>query len=944
MNRFKLLLSGLLISICSLQLFAQAQSPMLQPLPIDTNVRYGKLDNGLTYYVRHNALPKQRADFYIAQRVGSILEEDSQAGLAHFLEHMSFNGTKNFPGKNLINYLESVGVRFGANLNAYTSLDQTVYNISDAPTTRQGIVDSCMLILHDWSNNLQLDSKEIDDERGVIREEWRTRGGASQRILEKQLLEMFPGSQYANRLPIGSIDVINNFKHDELRRYYKKWYRPDLQGIIIVGDIDADKTVARLKEIFKDVPAPVNPAKRIYYPVPDNDKPIISLATDKEATSTNVYLFYKHDTIPAAVKASYAGLIMDYMRNVVYQMMSARLREIQQKPSSPFMAAAAYDDAFFVAQTKDAWSAFAQAKEGKIDETLAAITRETQRAKKFGFTASEYDRARADILSDIESQYKDRDKQKNSSYVSQYVNHFLTGGSISGIVNEYNFFNQVAPNISVDQVNQFVNRIIGDKDIVIAVSGPEKEGLKYPTKDELLDVYNKTCAENIEAYKETVSNEPLVKDLPAPGKIVSTKQNGKFGETEMTLSNGIKVYLKKTNFKDDEILMTASSPGGSTLFGNSDILNAKVLNQIVSLGGLGSFSRTDLSKKLAGKKASVSASVGSDNESLNGSTTPKDLETMFQLIYLNFTAPRADQDAYASFASRLKDQLKSYSLDPMSAFGDSLNYYLYNNNPRAKRIQMEDIDKINYARVLELYKERFANASDFAFTFVGNIDEAAIRPLLEKYLAVLPTLKRVDPEGNLANQPKFHKGVINNKFIREMQTPKASIVAIYSGTMDFSLKNVLSLQALKQILDIVYVAKVREEAGGTYGVSVSSQILDFPKGTTILQTYFDTDPAKAEQMNEIVRRELKNIAANGPKEEDFNKTKLNLEKSHSENIQENSYWTNVIDDYYFRHFDGNTTYDAVLKALTAKDVQIAAKALLSQGNCTEVFMKAPDKK
>ena len=936
MKKLNLTLCWLFVAVFALQ---QLCAQQLQPLPVDPKVKYGKLDNGLTYYIRQNKLPENRADFYIAQQVGSILEEDSQAGLAHFLEHMAFNGTKNFPGKMMTNYLETVGVRFGENLNAYTSFDKTVYMIMNAPVTRQGIIDSCLLVLHDWSNGISLDGEEIDKERGVIREEWRTSGNAGMRLMKQQLPAMYPGSQYANRLPIGSIDVINNFKHDEIRAYYKKWYRPDLQAVIVVGDIDPDKIEAQLKTLFADVPKPVNPAERILYPVPDNEEPLVSVAQDKEATIPYVYLFFKHDQMPDEVKASAAGIVMNYIKNVSSVMMNERFREILQKPDAPFLGASGYDGNYFVAKTKDAWNVFCAAKEGKVTDALAAITRETERVNKYGFTASEYERARVNVLKNYESNYKERDKQKNGTYSNRYVGHFTDGGSISGIENEYAMINQIAPSVTLEQVNQYIQDIIGEKNVVISVSGPEKEGLVYPTKEELLDVFNKARQEELTPYVETVSDEPLIEELPAPGKIVSSKENELLGVTELTLSNGIKVLLKKTDFKDDQVLMTATSPGGTTMFGNEDIANQKLINSAINLGGVGNFSKTDLAKKLAGKKVNVYVSLGPDCEKVDGSSSPQDIETMFQLIYLYFNKPRMDNDAYASFEERMKSQLTNLDLNPMVSFSDTLSTYLYNGNPRVMRVQLSDFDHISYARMMDLYKERYADASDFIFTFVGNVDTDAIKPLIEQYLATLPSLGRKEPKGREDVYANMQKGITEKRFARSMETPKASIVGIYSGQLDFTPENMTLLTALKQILDIVYVEKVREEAGGTYGVSVSSQLGYFPKGEVALQTYFDTDPEKADLMNKIVREELQSIAKDGPRIEDFNKTKENMQKKYAENLKENSYWLRVVDDYYFHNLDRHTPNKAVLDGMTSKQIQEIAQKILSQGNMLEVFME-----
>lgn len=933
-KQFFLCLGCLLIIFLSSG-FLQAQE--MQPLPIDPKVRYGKLDNGLTYYIRHNELPENRADFYIAQNVGSVLEEDNQAGLAHFLEHMAFNGTKNFPENGIDKYLQSVGMRMGENLNAYTSFDETVYTIINAPVDKPNVVDSCLLILHDWSNSLALTDSMIEKERGIIREEWRTRRDASQRLLEKQLQQMFPGNKYANRIPIGSIDVINNFKPEELRAYYKKWYRPDLQAIIVVGDVDVDTVEKTIKTMFSDIPAPVNPAKREYVSVADNDEPIVSIATDKEASSTIIYIYHKYDPMPAQLRSTAAGLITDYISAVCSQILNERLEALLHQANPPFVYAEAYDGDFMVARTKDAFTIAAIAKEGEIDSTMTALVREMERARQFGFTVSEYERAKINILKQYESAFNERDKQKNSSYTKEYVNHFTEGGYIPGIETEYTLINQIAPNITVEQVNQYLSQVIGEKNIVLALSGPEKEGVVYPTESELLEMFNKARSQKVEPYKEEVNNDPLIPELPAPGKIVKEEHDGLFDATVLTLSNGVRVVLKPTEYKKDEIQMTATSPGGSFMVGIDDAKNMKVFNSVIGLGGLGNFSAIDLSKKLAGKKVSCSASLGVDNESLNGYASPNDVKTLFELIYLAMTSPRTDNDAYASFENRMKAQLENAKLDPSTALNDTISKVVYNNHPRAVSLEAEDFDKISYQRILDIYKERYGDASDFTFTFVGNLNVDSIRPYIEQYLATLPANGRVDKPSPDA-LPKIMKGKLENHFSREMQTPKSSVFQLYSGNSEYNLKNLLTASLLSQILDLVYTETIREAEGGSYGVYAGVSLSDFPKGQTTLQVFFDTDPEKWENMVRIVDEEIQRIATEGPKSEHLTKSRDNMLKRHNERLQENSYWLNVIDSYYFRGMDAYTNYKETLESITADDIKKFMSDFISQGNCVEVVM------
>ncbi|MCD8193979.1 MAG: insulinase family protein, partial [Tannerellaceae bacterium] len=668
------------------------------------------------------------ADFYISQNVVSMQEEENQRGLAHFLEHMAFNGTTHFPGNSIDRFTESIGMRGGENLNAYTSFDETVYMIMNAPVTREGIIDSCLLVLHDWSGFLTLADSAIEKERGVIREEWRTRQDAQARLWEQQLPKMFPGSRYAHRLPIGTIDVIDHFKPEELRAYYRKWYRPDLQAIIIVGDIDADAVEEKVKAMFTGIPAPVDPAPRIDFPVPDNREPLVSIATDKESSNMILSIFYKHDKLPRELFASPVGMVMDYLQSVSSTMMNERLSELLLDANPPFIFAHTSDGNFMVSKTKEAWTTAALIMDEEIETAMTALVTETERVRRFGFTAGEYERARINVLKEYESLYNEQDQQRNSSYTEEYVNHFTDGGYIPGIAMEYELINQIAPAITVEQVNEYIRDIIGDENIVIGLTGPEKEGLSYPTEEELLASFLRARELPVTPYEEFLPDEPLLNELPTPGRIVSSEVEPLFGNTVLTLSNGVRVILKHTEFKNDEILMTATSPGGTTVFGDKDIKNLKIFNDAITLGGVGNFSSIDLGKILAGKKVACSPSVGLDNESINGYATPADLQTLFELVYLYFTNNRTDEEAFLSFENRLIAQLQNLSLNPMVAFSDSINQALYNGNERALRLQIADFDEISYPRIMEMYQERFADASDFIFTFVGNIDMETILP------------------------------------------------------------------------------------------------------------------------------------------------------------------------------------------------------------------------
>ena len=931
----KKLFTALLV-LGSAALASAQQQPQMPPIPTDPKVRIGKLENGLTYYIRHNELPEDRADFYIAQKVGSILEEENQRGLAHFLEHMCFNGTTNFPGKALINYLETIGVRFGENLNAYTSIDETVYNINNVPVIRDGIVDSCLLILHDWANDLTLDPKEIDNERGVIHEEWRTGQGAMMRMYEQALPKAFEGSKYGHRLPIGTIEVIDNFPYQALRDYYEKWYRPDQQGIVVVGDVDVDKVEAKIKEIFSPIEMPANAAERVYEKVPDNKEPIITIAKDKEQPSTMIYIWHKHPATPNEAKGNIGYLVQNYIFSMIAKMLNARLDELRQNANPPYIMAVTEDTDFLLAKTTQAFAGIAVSKEDGIPTAISALVREIERARKFGFTASEYARAKADYLRALESAYNEREKVRNGQYVQEYIRHFIDNEPIPGIEMEYTLMNQLAPNIPVEAINSILPQLITDENIVINIFGPDKEGMVYPTEAEILDVLNKTKAEEITAYVDKVSDEPLMKETPKAGKIVKTEE-GAFGSTVLTLSNGVRVVVKNTDFKADEIRMSAFSPGGTSIFGTGEALQVKMLNSVAGLGGLGNFSNVDLEKVLAGKKASISASVNGLTERVNGSCSPKDFETLMQLVYLTFTAPRMDDAAFESFKQRTKASLANQEADPSIALVDTLNKEMYGNHPMAMRVKAEMIDQIDYNRIMEMYKDRFKEAGDFTFLFVGNINLEEAKPLIETYLGGLPTINRKENFKDI--KLDIQKGARKNLFEKQMETPKATVLNIISGNCPFNLKNSLLMTMLSQIMDMVYTETIREKEGASYGVGTVGQI-NYPKEEAIFQIYFDTDPAKREKMEQLVMAELQKVAQEGPRPEHLAKVKEFLLKKHVENAKENSYWLGQLDSYYWNNTDMNTDYEKLVNEMTVEDVKNFIKTLLDQGNIIEVTMTA----
>lgn len=924
---------------------AVAQQMQFPPLPVDKNVRIGQLDNGLTYYIRHNKLPENRAEFYIAQKVGSILEEPQQRGLAHFLEHMAFNGTKNFPGDDkglgVIPWCETVGIKFGTNLNAYTSIDETVYNISNAPIDRTGVLDSCLLILHDWSNYILLKDDEIDKERGVIREEWRSRNSGMLRVYTDLLPTIYQGDKYADCMPIGSIDVINNFPYKDIRDYYHKWYRPDLQGIVIVGDIDVDTVEAKLKAVFADVQKPVNPAERTYYPVTDNKEPIVAIGTDKEVDDPSIEIYFKQDATPDSEKNNVGYLASQYMTSMISSMLNARLSELVQSANPPFTRASSYYSDFFVAKTKEAFALSASSKADGIETALKTLLQETERARRFGFTESEYARARANYLQSLESAYNEREKTKHGSYVREYVQNFLNGEPIPGIEAEYAMMNQLAPNIPLQAMNMIMQQLVPDSNQVVIIAGPAKESLKYPTKEEVINLLKGMKDLDLQAYVDKVSDEPLMKEAPKGGKIISEKEGDIYGSTKLVLSNGVTVYVKKTDFKADEIRMKGTSLGGKSIFPDKDALNFAVMDNVIAVGGLGNFSQVDLTKVLVGKKVSVNAGLGATTENVFGTCSPKDFETMMQLTYLTFTAPRKDAEAFESFKNRMKAQLESAQANPLSSINDSLQKAMYNNHPRVVMMKPEMVDQIDYDRILEMYNDRFKDASDFTFYFVGNIDLETAKPLIAEYLGALPAINRKETFKD--TKMSIRKGVYKNEYAKEQQTPTATIVFLYSGKAPYTLKNDILLSFATQVLDMVYTEEVREKEGGTYGVNCFGDLQKYPKEQLLLQIVFQTDPAKKDKLAGIVVDELKKLAAEGPSDVHLQKVKEYMLKKYADNQKENGYWMNNLNDYFYYGMDMTEGYTDIVNSITAKDIQKFVSDLLKQGNEIEVTMTVPNK-
>ncbi|WP_321288415.1 insulinase family protein [uncultured Sunxiuqinia sp.] len=907
-----------------------------QNIPMDPEVRTGRLDNGLTYYIRHNELPEQRAEFYIAQRVGSILEEENQRGLAHFLEHMCFNGTKNFPGNTLIEQLESKGIKFGVNINAYTAIDETVYNLSNIPVTREGIIDTALLVLHDWSGFVSLNDKDIDQERGVIHEEWRTRHTADYRVMEKTYKNVFPDSRYAERMPIGLIEVIDNFPYQAIRDYYKKWYRPDLQAIIVVGDIDIDKVEEKIKILFADIPAPVAPAVRKYFEVPDNTDPIVSVVSDPELQQTGISISYKRDVCPVPQKNTtiyYSNMVLEYM---VASMFNQRLYQVSEEPNPPFERASGGPGAFYSAKTKRAWKVNVSPRNNNDwEQALRTVLKENERMQRYGFTAMELERAKTNMLSRYESAYREREKQYNREYVQEYVRNFTDNEPSPGIGWEYKYVKDMLSNLTLDRVNMVAEALITDTNVVFAISGPENDNVTLPAKSDILAVWNKVKKADVKPYVEEELTTSLLEKKPIKGKITGTKQLS-FGYTQWTLSNGVKVLIKATDYREDQVILSAYSPGGTSLVEDDDLPSAMVAGSLASLGGLGHLNQVDLGKILTGKRVSVSPFIGNLSEGIYGTASPKDFETLLQLTYLYFTQPRMDQDAFDTWESNTRVQLENVSLNPMISLRDTLNKILTGNNPRGRQFTPAMLDKVSYNKALSLYRERFSDAGDFTFFITGNVETDSIKEYVETYLGGLPST--MDKEKFIDRGIYPFKGIVKNHFGRQLETPKSSVSIIYTGEIPYTLKNIVLMDYVESVLNMVYTEKIREEKGGAYGVSVRGGIGKFPRERFSFRIEFDTAPSKRDTLVRIVYDEIRKILEEDPQDLDIQKVKEYMLKSYQEGLINNRYWVNIIGELIIKEVDVHSGYEEKVKSVTPSMVRKFATEIFSQGNVIEVSM------
>lgn len=910
----------------------------------DNTIRKGILPNGMTYYIRHNAQTKGVADFYIAQKVGSILEEKRQRGLAHFLEHMAFNGTKHFPGNTLqpgiVAWCESVGIKFGANLNAYTSVDQTVYNISAAPVTREGVIDSCLLILNDWSHELLLTDKEIDKERGVIEEEWRTRrsGMAIQRLSEQAMPIIYAGTKYSDCMPIGNIDIVRTFPYNDLRDYYSKWYRPDLQAIIVVGDINEDKIEEKIKKLFAKIPLPQNPAHRIYYPIGNNEKMILYTATDKEQPTVNFTLYMKRDVTPKQERNTIQNYADDYKTNILRMAINDRLEELSRTKTAPFISASVRSGNFFLASTKDAFELSGVLKEGKAIEAIQLLVGEVERARANGITIDELKRGKAEMLSYAENDYNDRSNRRNGEFVEQCVQNFLEETPIIEPEKELEMVRKLDKTVTIDDVNALAKTIITNQNQVVTMFGPDKNTFKMPTNSSIENAILKAQKQHYTPYKtQNTLTERLITKLPKPGSIIS-ERTYKYGYTEFTLSNGLKVYVRSTNFEPDEVNLKLFSLGGKNIYPDSEMPNLTYLMSGATIGGVAQYNDLTLEKMLAGKTATVTPFIDNDTRGMAGTSNVKDTKTLLELVYLYFTQPRKDPQAFKNLMEQQQEFLTNAHVNPMLAYNDTLHKVAYATN-RMASMDKEQLKRVNYNRIMHIYKELFANAANFKLILTGNININKLKPLLCQYIATLPSNNTKETIGTY--EPKLVDGKKTYIFHKKQTTPTAITTIVIKGKMEYNNRNELLMDAIGQLLRIVYTEKVREDKGGTYSVQASGNLQHHPDDEALLRIAFQTDPQKYNDLIPIVYKELEKMATEGPSQQDLDKVKAYELKVYNQVLRMNNYWEYVLYTDLYNGIDVDTDFRYIVENMTCDDIRTTLRNLLNQNNCIEVTMTQP---
>ncbi|MDI6766961.1 MAG: insulinase family protein [Bacteroidota bacterium] len=915
--------------------FLQSQE-LNTPLPIDSNVTIGKLENGLTYYIRYNKKPEQRAELRLAVNAGSILEDDDQKGLAHLAEHMAFNGTKNFKKQELVDYLESIGMRFGPELNAYTSFDETVYMLT-IPTDKDSIVQKAFQVLEDWAFNVSYDLVEIDKERGVVIEEWRLGRGAEMRMIDKQFPILFKDSRYAERLPIGKKEILESFPHDRLIQFYKDWYRPELMAVVAVGDFDKSKIERLIKKHFSNISSGRIIKSRPIFTVPDHKEPLFAIASDSEATMSRVGIYYKH---PLEKENTVGNLKKGFIRELYDEMLNNRLNELTIQADPPFLYGFSASRRFV--RTKDIYMLSSAVKDNGIERGLDALLTEAERVRRFGFTASELERQKTDLLRKKEQAFNERDKTESRNFVYQYVDNFLSEEPIPGIENEYTLCKVLIPTITLDEVNKLASERITDDNRVVMVNAPQKQGVKIPIEQELLSTFTAVSKKEITAYEDKVSNEPLVEAPLLPATVVEEKEMKEIGVIEWKLSNGVRVILKPTDFKNDEILFTAFSPGGSSLVNDKNHIAALTAPQIMQECGVGNFDQITLQKMLQGKIVNVYPYINEYEEGFGGSCSPKDVETMLQLIYLYFTAPRLDSTAYLSYQDKIKGYLQNRSLRPETAFEDTVQVTLAQYHFRVRPWNVTMVDEFNLQNSYNIFRDRFADASDFTFVLDGAFKTEEIKPVVLTYLGGLPSKQQKENWKDVGITQA--KGVIA-KTVKKGIEPKSQVRMVFTGSFEWTRENRHAIQSMTSVLRIKLREALREEKGGTYGVGVSASTYKIPKPQYRISVSWGCSPDRVDELEKTAMEQIDSLKKYGVSDIYITKVKESQRREREVSLKENRFWLNSLQSAYTYNEDplDILKYDQLIEKVSSDLVQQVAQKYFDMNNYIKVEQYPADK-
>jgi len=928
-----LFISILALSVLALPgAFAQIQD-YNSPIPPDPNIKIGKLDNGITYYIKYNKRPEQRVELRLAINAGSICETDGQQGLAHFCEHMCFNGTKNFPSNKIVDMLEAMGMKFGAEINAYTSFDQTIYMLK-VPTDKVESINTGFQVLEDWAHQVSLEDVEIDKERGVIVEEWRLGLGADDRMMQKYLPVLLKGSKYADRLPIGKVEIIKSFPYDTLRSFYRTWYRPDLMAVVVVGDIDPKLAEEKIREYFGRIPAQANPGKRTESPVPDNTEPLISVVTDREASGYDAQIMFKQ---PKSDAITYNDYRSSLMRSLYARMLNKRFQEIGQKPDAPFMyAGSGYGG--FIGRTIDVYSLYAGAKENQLEKSIEMVLTENEKVRQYGFTSSELEREKMNILTLYENGAKEADKTLSATYADEFIRNYLDKESIPGYQKEFELVKEMLPSITLDEINKLGQSWITGKNIIALITAQEKEGIKVPTEQQVAEIIKSAGSKKVEAYVDVSTEAPLLSEQPSPAAVVKRTENRDFGFTDLLFGNGVRMILKPTDFKNDEILMTAFSPGGLSLYPDQDVMSATLAATIVVQSGLGDYNYTGLQKKLSGNTARLSPYINELREGVSGNCSPKDLETLLQLNYLYFTRIRRDDDAFNAYLSRMRNMIKPMRAVPQVIFQDTLSKIVSMNSPRVIAVPTDaQLDQVNLERIMAIFKDRFADASDFTYIMVGNFKTDEVVPMLEKYIGGLPSIKRKEIWRDVTPGFPAGKTVVD---VPKNSEPQSQVAMIWRG--DFRWKPV-DRQGFVMLMDILTIKcreSMREDQGGVYGVSINGSPSKLPTPKYTIQSSWGCNPDNVEKLSQTLLDEMNKIKKNGPTETDLNKVKETMIRERETQVKENSFWLSYLQNHYMY---GNKIlsleeYKDLVNSFTVKKIQTVANKYLDTESYVKVYL------